>query len=294
MNYVKTSLQSTVEIKSVISFHYFEYCKKYSFKGEKHNFWEIVYADKGDINVIDANNEYKLTQGSLILHAPNVFHNVIASQTEGSNTIIFSFDSDSEILNSLAGKVIKISVAHKKILAKIVDEGINAFTPPYNDPNQKKLCKRDDISLGAEQLFKIYIEELIISLLRMQNSGDVISHGTSSAKSEELLAVKIEEYLKANVYSSLCFEDVCYRFSRSKTSVKTAFSKHTGKGVMEYYNLLKIEEAKKLIRNETLNFTEISNLLSFNSVHYFSRHFKKHTGMTPTQYLNSVKAMSRI
>jgi YesN/AraC family two-component response regulator len=61
--------------------------------------------------------------------------------------------------------------------------------------------------------------------------------------------------------------------------------------VMEYFTMLKIEEAKLLIREGDYNFTQISRILGYQSVHYFSRLFKKKTDMTLSEYASSVKAL---
>ena len=45
-----------------------------------------------------------------------------------------------------------------------------------------------------------------------------------------------------------------------------------------------------MIRNEQLNFTQISEKLGYTSIHYFSRQFKKLTNMTPSEYASSIKA----
>ncbi|HHW00172.1 MAG TPA: helix-turn-helix domain-containing protein [Clostridiaceae bacterium] len=58
---------------------------------------------------------------------------------------------------------------------------------------------------------------------------------------------------------------------------------------MEFYRNLIIEKAKKMIREGYHNFTEISDILGYTSIHYFSRAFKKATGMTPSEYAISVK-----
>ena len=44
---------------------------------------------------------------------------------------------------------------------------------------------------------------------------------------------------------------------------------------MNNYSLLKIEAAKQMIRDEQMNFTQISESLGYSSIHYFSRQFKK-------------------
>ena len=53
---------------------------------------------------------------------------------------------------------------------------------------------------------------------------------------------------------------------------------------------MKIDEAKKLISMKKYSVTEITSMLGFTSVHYFSRLFKQITDMTPTEYARSIKA----
>ena len=47
-----------------------------------------------------------------------------------------------------------------------------------------------------------------------------------------------------------------------------------------------------MIREDQYNFTQIADAIGFSSVHYFSRQFKKITGMTPSEYASSIKALS--
>ena len=62
---------------------------------------------------------------------------------------------------------------------------------------------------------------------------------------------------------------------------------------MDYFNYMKIERAKKIIRNGNMNFTEISYFLSYSSLQYFSKQFRKITGMAPMEYCSSVKGLSK-
>ena len=52
-----------------------------------------------------------------------------------------------------------------------------------------------------------------------------------------------------------------------------------------------VEEAKRMIRENAYNFTEISEMLGFSTPHYFSTVFKKTINMTPSEYANSIKAI---
>ena len=61
---------------------------------------------------------------------------------------------------------------------------------------------------------------------------------------------------------------------------------------MQHFQRMKIDRAKLLIREKRLNFSEISEKLHFSSIHYFSRRFKAISGMTPSEYAQSVKSIS--
>jgi AraC-like DNA-binding protein len=63
-----------------------------------------------------------------------------------------------------------------------------------------------------------------------------------------------------------------------------------GTGIIEYFKYLKIERAKTLIREENHNITEIAEILDYNSIHSFSRHFKKATDISPSEYAKSIKS----
>ena len=58
---------------------------------------------------------------------------------------------------------------------------------------------------------------------------------------------------------------------------------------MGKFTEMKIERAKDLLRNQDYNITQISEILGFSSVHYFSRRFKAVVGMSPSEYATSIK-----
>ena len=74
MEYRPLSLRRVLEIRELYSVHYFEYAGSYAFPGERHDFWELLYVDKGAVSVTAGERAVQLSQGQVIFHAPGEFH----------------------------------------------------------------------------------------------------------------------------------------------------------------------------------------------------------------------------
>ncbi len=86
-----TTLKEELTIEQVVTIHYFELLKDYKFTGERHDFWEFLYVDKGTMIVQTDHHEYALQQGEIIFHKPNEWHNHIANGLVAPNIMVVSF-----------------------------------------------------------------------------------------------------------------------------------------------------------------------------------------------------------
>ena len=105
----------------------------------------------------------------------------------------------------------------------------------------------------------------------------------SSIEKERNLIDDILSILKDNLYSRLTLEQISQQTYYSKTILNHIFKKNIGVPIMQYYNRLKIEEAKKLLRKNRSS-ADVASLLMFESATYFTKVFKKYTGVTPSAY----------
>ena len=271
-------------IEGVYSIHYFEYMKNYVFRGESHPFWELVYADKKGLLLTAGDREILLESGQLFIHKPDEFHTLRC--TDGAaNSVIFSFDSKCDKLYDVAGQVIVCGAEERKILGNIIAEASMVFKTPLGEMSSSELIKEEVSVYGGEQLIKTYIEQLLILLIRGKNLPVRMARYENSKLLEQIC-----EYLEKNVESKLHFEDVLNYFNVSASVVKKIFRENMDCGIMEYFNRLKVESAKQMIREESYNFTEIADKLSFNTSQYFTTVFRRVTGMTPSEYEASVKS----
>ena len=123
-----TRLNDEIVIKKLYTVHYFEYSSKYRFTGERHDFWEFVYADKSDVTVVADDKEIFLEQGSIIFHKPNEWHNIFANGRTAPNVAIVTFECNSEAMRFFEGKILNVGQEQKKILSQIIAEYTNGFS----------------------------------------------------------------------------------------------------------------------------------------------------------------------
>jgi AraC-like DNA-binding protein len=90
------------------------------------------------------------------------------------------------------------------------------------------------------------------------------------------------------VYGKLTVATIAKHLRKSESTVKNLFAIYKEGGIMRHYNYLKIEEAKRLIREENCNFTQIASLLQFDTPQYFSMCFKRFVHMSPQEYKKSI------
>lgn len=295
MEFVRTALADSLKVDKLISFHYFEYANGFVFDGERHDFWELLYVDRGSVEVRADDRTYELKQGHMIFHKPDEFHTVqVKPHHKPPHLVVLSFECDSTGMDALRDHVLTLSDSDRQWLSLAVQEGFRAFSPPFDDPSEHRLVRQSDAPFGSEQLMRSYLEILLISLVRavtVSESGKPSAKPTTAFKAnfEQELSERIVSHLKEHLSEPLTLEQLCTRFHVGKSRLKQIFHDRFRCGVMEFYRALKIEEAKSLIREHKYNLTEISARLGYASIHYFSREFKKNVGMSPSEYAKTVK-----
>lgn len=288
--YKRTPVQNEICITSFISFHYFEYVKSFEGILEQHDFWELVYVDYGNVRVISDDKEYFVSSGNGVLHAPNESHNLL-SMGDFASAFIISFDCDSESLKSLSGGVLRFGREDAEIIRNIYRLGKQIFEGPYDIFDQQRLMVKQDAPYGGLQIIKNLTEWLFLRLVQnaSQKSKELQKSAHNAVTNEKLIVNKIIGIISLKLYEKLSLDDICCQISFSKSYILKVFKKHMNCGVMDYYNQMKIKEAKRLISEGRYTYTEIARLLNYSSVHHFSKKFKQVTKMTPSGYQKSVK-----
>ena len=98
---------------------------------------------------------------------------------------------------------------------------------------------------------------------------------------------KAIKYIYDNYKNNISLEDVAKHVYLSTVHMSRLFKQETGKNLMDYLNMVRVEKAKELLNTHMYKIFEVSNMVGFNDHHYFSTMFKKYTNMTPSEYMSA-------
>lgn len=294
MAYEPVALKQDIVIERIYTIHYFEYTNDFIFSGESHDFWEFLYVDKGEVIISAGTRQLSLKKDEIIFHKPGEFHAVRSNGRIAPNLIVISFSCDSPDMDFFAEKRFSLTQAERQLLAQILLEAKQLFSTPFNDPWTTKMECVSDPPFGCGQLIRLYLEQFLLQLIRKNRSlpchAPVSFPGKNGA--EDALYQQVVAYLEQHLASQLTLEKICQDNLVSYRSLARIFRERNSCGVMKFFAAMKLDAAKQLIRARELNFTQIADALGYSSVHYFSRHFKRLTGMSPSEYASSAKMLT--
>lgn len=100
----------------------------------------------------------------------------------------------------------------------------------------------------------------------------------------KLVLRKAIDYINEHYTEQITLNDVAENVYVSSYYISRMFKKELGKNFVDYLNGLRMEKAKELLKDPKYKTYEIAELVGIPDAHYFSRLFKKHEGVTPTEY----------
>lgn len=92
------------------------------------------------------------------------------------------------------------------------------------------------------------------------------------------------DYIQRHYSETLTLSNVADYIHINHTYLSRVIKEELGMGFSDLLNLIRIEKAKKLLKNPSYNVNEIANMVGYSSPQYFNHSFKKIVGITPWQY----------
>lgn len=123
----------------------------------------------------------------------------------------------------------------------------------------------------------------IMEILSVVGNSEIYQSSVKASSTAEM----VKDYLEAHIYDDVSLSAIARLHFMHKSTIIRKFSDKYGMTPMKYLNSTRINAAKKMIR-DAVPIKQISSTLRFSDTSYFSLCFKKETGMTPTEYFESL------
>ena len=272
-------MSSLIKIESFYTVNFFDLSPAFNTTVHNHNDWEMLYVDSGEVNCVTGGEVRLLKQGEVMFHQPNATHSTVCNGKNAASIFNVHFITSSYAMEFFKGRSFTVAPKAAEALKRLIDE-CNATYCVSEHP----MFLRSNAPFGGEQMSILLLEEFLILLIRDSESDVSISGVVSNQLGSSPQIEEMCEYLRANVYGKISLSDLTQKFHFSKSFLCEQFKRATGLSPIGYYLDLKLIEAKRLLREDALTVTEISEKLCFESPEYFSRYFKKRVGHSPRDF----------
>lgn len=205
----------------------------------------------------------------------------VSEGNSGVQILLVEFEGSEFSDKDIFDRIIPVGRMKRRYLGEIIRE----MSQKDNDTAALHFLPEREQVFGQDETIRNALSSLVIKVVR-----DSFSNGEDSSEDYEVknTAQALRRYLYENYKTRITLDSLCFLFRTNKTSICKQFRDEYGMTVVGYLNHLRIKEGKRLLLENRLSVTEIADQLGFESIHYFSRLFKKTVGQTPRDYLRIV------
>lgn len=150
------------------------------------------------------------------------------------------------------------------------------------------------IDILFKELVKNYSDNSYFSTLQSKaNLLQIISYYLKNAPADQInlrraddiqKIFRVLKYIEKNITRDISLEELADILHYHPNYFSNFFKTHLGKSPISYLNQLRINKARKMLLASKLEVKEIGFKVGFNSISYFSRYFKKETGLSPSEF----------
>ncbi|NLD23488.1 MAG: AraC family transcriptional regulator [Bacteroidales bacterium] len=245
--------------------------KSYYFRPDKGRVlseYQFVYISKGKGTFISENTKrLNITKGQIIILFPGQWHSYRPKNETGWNEYYIGFEG--KIIDDLVENGF-ISPQNQVLDVGINEDLVNLFSTAIKVAKEDKTASQQNL---AGIVFNIL--GTILSLAQNKN----FETKESAQKIERAKVIMLE-----NIHKDIDIQGIARNLGVSYSLFRKEFKEYTGYAPAQYFQELKLRNAKEFLAETNLPIKEISYKLNFSSYEYFLSFFKKRVGFTPTEY----------
>ena len=235
-----------------------------------HPFTELFYVvdGKGEFNI--QGQRFPVKANDFVIINPQVEHTELSSPDEPLEYIVLGINGLSfSNLTPVSEGGHPFSFFNLRDEQKDILRYLNAMV-------QEATSQQMSYELVCHNLLEI----LLIKILRHQHFD--LEVGKQSKATKDISFIK--HYLETYYHESIQLEDLASMTHLSRFYISHSFKKEIGMSPMEYLIAIRIKESKILLRTTNYSISQVADIVGFTTPTYFSKQFRKSTGISPTDY----------
>ena len=235
-----------------------------------HPFTELFYVvdGKGEFNI--QGQRFPVKANDFVIINPQVEHTELSSPDEPLEYIVLGINGLSfSNLTPVSEGGHPFSFFNLRDEQKDILRYLNAMV-------QEATSQQMSYELVCHNLLEI----LLIKILRHQHFD--LEVGKQSKATKDISFIK--HYLETYYHESIQLEDLASMTHLSRFYISHSFKKEIGMSPMEYLIDIRIKESKILLRTTNYSISQVADIVGFTTPTYFSKQFRKSTGISPTDY----------
>lgn len=126
---------------------------------------------------------------------------------------------------------------------------------------------------------KIEVRDELVKIL-----SAIVEH--KSKHGNKKIVEQIKEYIERHLQEDITLATIAAKFYLNPSYLSQLFKSETGENYVDFLMKIRVEKAKKLLKDKNLRIQEISELVGYTDSKYFGQLFKKQVGMLPSEYKN--------
>ncbi len=245
--------------------------ENFYYAGESHDFWEMVFVEKGTVGITAGSRVFTCLPGTLIFHKPNEFHRIWNAGTGSIHYTIVSFTAQGYYASKLHNKVITLSGEAEQLMQQLKKQiaqcrGANRFLP--------------DVFQTQGVPFSRFCSTLELFLYACAETADQPRKQVTGSAAVFAAAVK---KMRENIHRPMKAKELAETLHISLSQLKRIFQQYASTGIHEYFLTMKMDRARLLLR-QGQSVSAAAEAVGFDCPNYFSAAFKREIGVTPGQY----------
>lgn len=176
-----------------------------------------------------------------------------------------------------------------RVIKEMMD---NKATPRCSDrfdirtPFAGVLKELSSASPFAQPMIQSYLEQILVMTYRnFFSDWDAKYPGEGMENAAKRAVYAAIYYIDNNLLKIEDLKEVSDAFGYSLSYLSHLFTKETGDSLRYYYTKRKWEKTIELMKEGNYSITEIAGIMRYDSIHTFSRAFRKAFGLSPTHYM---------